>query len=133
MINHIIRMKARADVTPEQVDEVLECLREQGRVIPEVRSFIVGRDYGSDFEFGAVFVIEDLAGYWAYLVHPAHGHTDRIGLPLAEQFDTYDVSDDEDPEFGPKIAELHRRRYQEDPELAALVAALPQFSGNGAA
>ncbi|GAB7040352.1 MULTISPECIES: Dabb family protein [Catenuloplanes] len=133
MIHHILRMKARADVTPEQAEEVLSCLREQGRVIPSVRSFTVGRDYGGDYQWGAVFMIEDLDGYWEYLVHPAHAHTDRVGLPLVERIETYDVSDDEDPEFGPKIAELHRRRYEQDPELAALVFALPQFAGHGAA
>ncbi|GIE75283.1 stress responsive protein [Actinoplanes philippinensis] len=125
MIHHIVRMKPKADVTPEQIDEVLACLREQGRVIPAVTSFTVGREHGTGFDFGAVFVIEDLDGYWEYLIHPAHTHTDRVGLPLAERIETYDVSDDEDPDFGPRIAALHHRRYAADPELAALVAALP--------
>ncbi|GAB7048351.1 Dabb family protein [Catenuloplanes indicus] len=133
MIHHILRMKARADVTAEQVEEVLGLLREQGRVIPSVRSFTVGRDYGGEYEWGAVFTIDDLDGYWEYLIHPAHAHTDRVGLPRTERIETYDVSDDEDPEFGAKISEMHRRRYEEDPELAALVFALSQFSGNGAA
>lgn len=130
MIHHVIRMKARAGVTFDQLHEALECLREQGRVIPSVTSFVVGRDYGGVFEWGAVFQIEDLDGYWEYLIHPAHARTDRVGLPLVERFETYDVSDDGDPEFGAKIAELHRRRYADDPELAALVADLPSFTGN---
>ncbi|WP_033338743.1 Dabb family protein [Catenuloplanes japonicus] len=124
MIYHSIRMKARDGVTRAQIEEALECLREQGRVIPAVRSFVVGRDFGGDFDWTGVFVIEDLDGYWEYLVHPAHLRTDRVGLPLLERFMQFDVTDDEDPDFGARIAELHRRRYEEDPELAALVAGL---------
>ncbi|MEU7741154.1 Dabb family protein [Nonomuraea sp. NPDC049158] len=74
MIYHSIRMKATADVTQEQVEEALESMRDQGRVISAVKSFVVGRDYGSDFDWGGVFVIEDLDGYWEYLTHPAHAH-----------------------------------------------------------
>ncbi|MEU6711483.1 hypothetical protein ABZ897_08355 [Nonomuraea sp. NPDC046802] len=82
------------------------------------------RDYGGDFDWGGVFVIEDLDGYWEYLTHPAHAHTDRIGMPLVEKYDSSDITDD-DPQLGAKIADLHRRRYESDPELAALVGMLP--------
>lgn len=125
MIYHSIRMSAKAGVTPEQVDEVLECMRTHGREIAAVKSFIVGREFGGGFDWGATFVIEDLAGYWEYLIHPAHAHTDRVGLPLTARFEFSDVSDDDDPELGEKLAALHHRRYAEDPELAALVSALP--------
>ncbi|MFE5159827.1 hypothetical protein ACFRNT_15140 [Streptomyces sp. NPDC056697] len=60
--------------------------------------------------------------YWEYLTHPAHAHTDRIGMPLVEKYDSHDITDDDDPEMGAKIADLHRRRYESDPELAALVS-----------
>ncbi|MFC4009996.1 Dabb family protein [Nonomuraea purpurea] len=125
MIYHSIRMKATAGVTQEQIEEALESMRNQGRVIPAVKSFVVGRDYGGDFDWGGVFVIEDLDGYWEYLTHPAHAHTDRIGMPLVEKYDSYDITDDDDPQMGAKIADLHRRRYESDPELAALVGMLP--------
>lgn len=121
MIYHSIRMKAKASVTREQSEEALESMRNQGRVIAAVKSFVVGREFGGEFDWSGVFVIEDLAGYWEYLTHPAHAHTDRIGMPLVEKFESYDVTDDEDPELGAKIADLNRRRYANDPELAALV------------
>ena len=125
MIYHGIRMKAKAGVTREMVDEALESMRDQGRVIPAVKSFIVGRDHGGEFDWGGVFVIEDLDGYWEYLTHPAHARTDRIGMPLVEKYDSYDITDDDDPLTGAKIADLHRRRYEDDPALAALVSAPP--------
>ncbi|MEU6787257.1 Dabb family protein [Nonomuraea angiospora] len=125
MIYHSIRMKAKKGVTQEQIDEALESMRNQGRVIPSVKSFVVGRDYGGDFDWGGVFVIEGLGGYWEYLTHPAHAHTDRIGMPLVEKYESYDITDDDDPQMGAKIADLHRLRYESDPELAALVGRLP--------
>ncbi|MFC9428874.1 Dabb family protein [Streptomyces sp. NPDC056987] len=125
MIYHTIRLKAKAGVTEEQVGEALESMRNQGRDIPAVKSFIVGRDFGGDFDCGGVFVIEDLDGYWAYLTHPAHAETDRIGMPLVEKYESYDIVDDHDSEMGAKIADLHRRRYENDPELAALVGEQP--------
>ncbi|WP_345409448.1 Dabb family protein [Nonomuraea salmonea] len=110
----------------------MESLRNQGRVIPEVVSFVVGRDVGGEFAWGATFVIKDLDGYWAYLKHPAHRHTDEIGLPLVENFVSFDVTDDEDPEVAEKIAALHERRYAEDRALTQLVSDLASYKGSSA-
>lgn len=132
MIYHGNRFKLRADASPEQVEEALESLRNQGRSIPAVKSFVVGPDYGGEYEWGAVFVLEDLEGYWEYLIHPAHRNTDRIGLPLVEKFASFDITDDPDPEMAAKIAELHQRRYDSDPELVQLVSNLDEYSGSSA-
>ncbi|WP_328606936.1 Dabb family protein [Amycolatopsis sp. NBC_00345] len=72
MIYHSIRMKAKAGVTQEQAAEALESMRNQGRVIDAVKSFVVGRDFGGEFDWSGVFVIEDLDGYWEYLTHPQY-------------------------------------------------------------
>ncbi|MFD8492905.1 Dabb family protein [Amycolatopsis sp. NPDC059657] len=111
MIYHGTRFTMKSGTTPEQLEYALEGLREQGRSIPAVVSFVVGRDYDSEYEWGAVFVLRDLAGYWEYLVHPAHLKTDRAGLPLVDKFMSFDITDDDDPELGARIAELHQRRY----------------------
>ncbi|WET81045.1 Dabb family protein [Amycolatopsis sp. QT-25] len=132
MIYHGNRFTLRADAPPEQVEEALESLRNQGRAIPSVKSFVVGRDFGGEYEWGAVFVIEDLEGYWEYLIHPAHRHTDRVGLPVVDKFMSYDITDDADPEMGAKIAALHQKRYDGDPELTRLVSGLGEYSGSAA-
>ena len=132
MIYHGNRFTLRADATPEAVEEALESLRNQGRVIPSVKSFVVGRDFGGEYEWGAVFAIEDLEGYWEYLIHPAHRNTDRVGLPLVEKFASFDITDDPDPRMAEKIAELHQRRYDSDPELTQLVSDLDEYSGSAA-
>ncbi|WP_433435799.1 Dabb family protein [Nonomuraea sp. CA-141351] len=132
MIYHSTRMSIRPGVAAEKREEAVESLRNQGRVIPSVKSFIVGRDIGGEYEFAATYVIEDLDGYWEYLIHPAHHHTDMIGLPLVDKFVSYDVVDDDDPEMAAKIAALHQRRYDNDPELTQLVANLASYEGSAA-
>jgi len=132
VIYHHNRFVLKAGVTDEQRDAALESLRTQGREIDAVKSFVVGRDVGGDFHWGATFVLEDLDGYWAYLMHPAHAHTDEIGLPLVEKFISYDTTDDPDPEIAAKIAALHQRRFAERPELTRLVRDLPSYTGSGA-
>lgn len=62
MIYHINRAKAKAEVTPEQIEAALESWRNQGRSNPAVKSFMVGRDLGGDFDYSCVFVVEDLDG-----------------------------------------------------------------------
>jgi hypothetical protein len=132
VIHHIVRLTIQPGVSPEDLDAAVESLRNQGRVIPSVTSFVVGRDVGGEYEWGATYTIEDLDGYWAYLIHPAHRHTDQIGLPLVEKFVSFDVTDDPDPSIAEKIAELHRRRYDADPELTKLVSDLASYDGSSA-
>ncbi|WP_067844473.1 Dabb family protein [Nocardia lijiangensis] len=132
MIYHGNRFTIKASATPEQVEEALESLRNQGRVIPSVKSFVVGPDYGGEYHYGAVFAIEDLEGYWEYLVHPAHLNTDRVGLPLVDKFVSFDITDDEDPQLADKIAELHQRRYDTMPDITKLVSKLGEYTGSAA-
>lgn len=132
MIYHGNRIKLRQGVTREQAEAALASMHEQGRVIPAVKSFIAGREYGSDFDWGAMFVLEDLDAYWAYLSHPAHIESVRIGLPLAEKFQAYDLTDDLDPDFESKVAHLQQRHIDSVPELAKLLAALPSHTGSSA-
>ncbi len=131
MIYHINRATVKATTTPAQIEEVLESWRNQGRSNPAVKSFVVGRDHGGAFQYSAVFVLDDLDGLFAYLTHPTTYETDRIGLGLAERLDIFDVSDDDDPELGAKIQELHRRRNEHNPEVAAQLAAVPTYTGAG--
>ncbi|WP_129790043.1 Dabb family protein [Promicromonospora panici] len=132
MIIHGNRFTIKPGTDPEQLEEALESLRNHGRVIPSVKSFVVGRDYGGEYEWGATFVLEDLQGYWEYLIHPAHQNTDRVGLPLVEKFASFDITDDADPEMGAKIAALHQRRYDSDATLTQLVSDLGDYTGSAA-
>ena len=131
MIYHINRATMKATATPEQIEAALESWRTQGRSNPVIKSFIVGRDHGGDYAYSSVFVLEDLDALFEYLTHPTTYQTDHLGLSLVERLETFDVSDDDDPDLNAKIQELHRRRNELNPEVAGMLADVPAYTGSG--
>ncbi len=131
MIYHVNRVAFKADVSAEDKRHSLDLLRKQGEAIPAVKSFVVGTDLGGDYEIGAIFVLENLDGLWEYLIHPIHFESEKWGFHLVERFEAFDTTDSDDPEYGEKIAALQTRSYQENPELAELVAQVPTFTAPG--
>jgi hypothetical protein len=132
MIVHIVRFTLKPDAPKDQVDLAFEQLRKQGREINAVQSFVVGRDFGGEFDYGAMYIMKDIEGYQEYMMSPIHRKSDEIGLPLVEKFISMDITDDKDPAIGDKIAEIHRNRFQNDPALVALVQNLSSYQGSGA-
>ncbi|MBO0842253.1 MAG: Dabb family protein [Nocardioides sp.] len=130
MIYHCIRFTAKPGVTEDDKAAAIAQMSERSARIPAIRSSIVGRDFGGEYEFAAVSVIEDLAGYEEFMNHPAHLEMDRIGLPLVESFASYDITDDPDPEFGAKIAGIHQRRFDAMPDIADLVTDVGEYVGS---
>ena len=127
MIFHINRATYKSDLSEEQRREGVEMLRQSG-ANPAVKSYVVGPELGGEFEYGAVYVVEDLDGYWAYLEYPPHVREELWGIPHLEKFAAIDVSDSDDPELGEKIAALQARHQQEHPEIAALIAQAASFT-----
>lgn len=80
MIYHVNRATFRSDVSAEDKRYALDLLRRQGEAIPAVKSFVVGADLGGEYESGAIFVIEDLDGFWEYLTHPAHFESQKFAM-----------------------------------------------------
>ena len=111
----------------EQRDAGLDLMRQVG-ANPVVKSYVVGPALGGEFEYGAVYVVEDLDSYWAYLEFPAHVRLELWGIPYLEKFAAIDVSDSDDPELGAKIAALQARHQQEHPEIAAEIAQAASFT-----
>lgn len=52
-------------------------------------------------------------------------------MPVVEKFISMDITDDEDPAIGDKIAEIHRNRFANDPALVELVENLGSYEGSG--
>ncbi|MFG1928727.1 Dabb family protein [Cryptosporangium sp. NPDC048952] len=132
LIYHGNRIKMKDGVSPRVADEAVAVLRRAGEEIPAVLHFVVGADVSADYDFGAVFVLAGLDSYWQYLSHPAHFAAERGGLPLMAKFEAFDITDDDDPDFRQKVADLQRRHVESDPELATLIAALPMNLGSSA-
>src|SRR5262245_15342241 len=128
MIFHINRMTFKAGLSKEQLRAAVELLRQAGAANPAVKSYVVGPELGGEFKYGAVYVVEDLDGYWAYLTHPAHVRSELEGIPLIEKFAAIDVSDSDDPDLAEKIAALQARNFREHPEVAAAVAQAASFT-----
>jgi len=131
VISHINRITVKKDLTEEQREAGLDRLRQAGAANPAVRSWTVGREFGGEFEWGAVYVVDDLDGYWQYLTHPAHVRSELEGISFLEKFVAFDVTDSDDPEIGEKIARLQARHVEESPELAALETQAPSFTVPG--
>jgi len=132
MIFHINLFTLKPGASQEQRDTGLDLMRQVG-ANPVVKSWVVGPEFGGEFESGAVYVVEDLDGYWAYLEFPAHVRLELWGIPYLEKFAAIDVSDSEDPEFGAKVAALQARHQQEHPEIAAEIAQAASFTVPGGA
>ena len=132
MIFHINRGTLKAGLSEDRRRAAIEMMRQSGAANPAVKSYAVGPEIGGEFEYSAVYVVEDLDGYWAYLTHPAHVREELEGIPLLEKFAAMDVSDSDDSELGDKIAALQARNYEEHPDVAALVAKAASFTVPGA-
>ena len=128
MIFHINLFTIKPGDEPRE--KGLDLMRQVG-ANPAVKSYVVGPELGGEFEYGAVYVVEDLDSYWAYLEFPAHVRLELWGIPYLEKFAAIDVSDSDDPEFGEKIAALQARNFQEHPEVAAVVAQAASFTVPG--
>ena len=127
MIFHINLFTLKPGLSDEQREAGLDLMR-QDAANPAVRSWIVGRELGGEFEYSAIYVVEDLDGYWAYLTHPTHVRQELEGIPLLEKFTAIDVTDSDDPHIGEKIAALQTRNYQEHPDVAAVIAQAASFT-----
>lgn len=90
---------------------------------------VVGRVFGGEHAYGAISVIEDVDGYDEMMNHPARLEIDRIGLPLVEKFESFDISDDPDPELARELAEIHQRRFDNLPDIAELVSGIGEYTG----
>ncbi|HEX8810271.1 MAG TPA: Dabb family protein [Xanthobacteraceae bacterium] len=128
MIFHINLFTLKPGLSDEQREAGLEMMRQSGATNPAVKSHVVGPELGGEFEYGAVYVFEDLDGYWAYLEFPAHVCEELWGIPNLEKFAALDVTDSGDPQIGAKIAALQARHQQEHPEIAAEIAQAASFT-----
>ncbi|MFI0367282.1 Dabb family protein [Actinomadura sp. 1N219] len=131
MIYHQIRIAMKPDAPADKVEHALELLRRMGRELDVVEFFLVGRDVGGDFHYGAMYALKDVDAYRAYMYAPLHREIDAYGLPLVANMISQDLTDDPDPEIGDKIAKVHADRFADHPELLDLVQDLGSYQGSG--
>ena len=57
MIFHINQMAFKSGLSEEQRRACLDAARQAGAANPAVKSYVVGRVLGGEFEYGAVYVV----------------------------------------------------------------------------
>ncbi|MGW3351813.1 hypothetical protein ACWDA3_51710 [Nonomuraea rubra] len=80
-----------------------------------------------------MYALKDIDAYRTYMYDPLHRQIDAIGLPLAADMISHDLTDDPDPdpEIGDKIAQVHANRFSDHPELPGLIEGLGSYEGSG--
>lgn len=131
MIYHQIRIAMKPDAPKDKIAEALEMLRRLGRELGVVEHWAVGRDFGGEFQYGAMYALKDIEAYSTYMNAPLHRKIDEIGLPLVDNMISQDLTDDPDPAIGDKIAKVHADRFAGDSALVDLVEGLGSYKGSG--
>lgn len=131
MIYRQIRVTMKPEVPEDEVQRGLELLRTLGRELDVVEFWMVGRDFGSEFEYGALYALKDIDAYRSYMFAPLHRQIDEFGLPRVAKITANDLTDDPDPQIGAKIAEIQAARLAGDPGLVELSERLGFNEGSG--
>ncbi|TDC98866.1 Dabb family protein [Nonomuraea deserti] len=131
MIYHQVRMALKPDAPADQVQHALDLMRELGEKRDAVEFYLVGRDFGGEFDYGALYALKDIDAYRTYMYDPLHRQIDALGLPLVANMVSADLTDDPDPDIGAKIAQVHTDRFSDHPELRDLVEDLGSYEGSG--
>ena len=80
MIYHQVRLAVKKDAPSDQLETALGLLRRMGEEIDVVESYCVGRDFGGDFDYGAMYALKDIDAYRTYTVSYTH-----LTLPTTER------------------------------------------------
>jgi stress responsive alpha/beta barrel protein len=131
MICHINRFAIKKDTPEDQLSHVLDLMHRLGKELDVVEFYCVGRDLGGEFDIGAMYALKDIDAYRMYMFASLHEQIDNAGLPLVANQVSYDLTDDPDPQIGDKMAQVHRDRFAQRPELRRLVTSLGSYHGPG--
>ena len=97
MLTHIVVWKYKPEVSEEQRREHVERLRRLDGLIPEIRSFAVGRDVlrlPRSYHTGLVATFQDRAALEAYDAHTEHQAVAQLGRGISEHVASVDFEDD---------------------------------------
>ncbi|MBO0832975.1 MAG: Dabb family protein [Actinobacteria bacterium] len=131
MIYHINRFATKKDAPKDQLSHVIDLMNRLGTELDVVEFYCVGHDIGGEFDLGAMYALKDLTAYRTYMFSPIHEEIDNAGLPLVSNQVSYDLTDDPDPQIDDKMAQVHRDRFAERPELRELITSLGSYHGPG--
>ncbi|KXK01588.1 MAG: stress responsive alpha-beta barrel domain-containing protein [Acidobacteria bacterium OLB17] len=94
MLTHIVCWKYREDVSEAEREEHVARAKALEGVIPEIETFVVGRDIlglERSFDTGLVATFADREALDRYTVHPEHQKVAEIGKRIAERAVSVDL------------------------------------------
>ena len=97
MLTHIVIWKYKPEVSEDERREHVERLQRLRELIPEIRSFAVGRDVlklPRSYHTGLVATFDDRAGLEAYDAHPEHQAVAQLGRTVSEHVASVDFEDE---------------------------------------
>ena len=131
MIYHINRFATKQDAPEDQLSHVIDLMHRLGKELDVIQFYCVGGDIGGEFNLGAMYALKDVDAYRTYMFASLHEEIDNAGLPLVTNQASYDLTDDPDPQIGEKMAQVHRDRFAERPELRRLITSMGSYHGPG--
>ena len=75
MLRHVVMLRFSDDATDDVINAMVEGLNTMPDLVPEIRSYSIGRDVGlaeDNFQLVVVAEFDDEAGYQAYATNPDH-------------------------------------------------------------
>jgi hypothetical protein len=131
VIVHILKLGFKEDTSATDVNACLEALRRIGEMDSVVFG-VVGQCMGpqeQDYSHAFAFAVKDLDSFREeYMKDPVHREGDFIIHPHVEKLAVFDISDDMSPVLEDEIRDVQEKRIASDPELAALLGAIPDSS-----
>lgn len=94
-IHHIVLFTFKPEVTPEQRQNVRNCISALPSQIPAIQSLVTGETVfnplGHGYDEGVIFVFENLAKLNEYRSHTAHLDYQGLARPLTEGILIFDI------------------------------------------
>lgn len=93
MLNHIVMMKFKPEVTPDDVNVLEKRLNDLPNHIVEIQSYEFGRDVvrsGRSFDFALVSLFANPEALQRYQVHPQHQTVVELLKKMCDQIITVD-------------------------------------------
>ena len=89
MIRHVVMFTFQENASEEQINVLISALQALPGIVPEVKSYRIGRDIGvnaGNFQLAVTADFDDVAGYLVYRDHPEHQRVIREkGAPIVAQ------------------------------------------------
>jgi hypothetical protein len=108
MLNHVVLIKFKKDVTEEKIQDLENLLEELPNKIIEIHSFEFGRDIihsGRSYDFALISLFANIESLQRYQIHPDHQTVLKKIKSICESISTVDFMGTDASDFKEKTPE----------------------------